>query len=117
MTSNSQSLFKESWLMILMYATAAILIFMLTFHLILHSPLTGKTFEETLNYAYARSNLTNYKVLFGLALYAAVIHGVSGLRAIMLEWIHPQRSWIVNFPMIILTALLLAMGTLTLILV
>ena len=117
MTSNSESLFKESWLMILMYATAIILIFTLTFHILLHSPLTGKAFEATLNFSYVRANLIYYKVPFALVLYAAVIHGMSGLRAVLLEWMHPRRSWIVTFPVAVLLALLLAVGTLTLILV
>ena len=103
--------------MILMYATAIILIFALTFHILLHSPLTGKMFEATLNFGYVRANLIYYRLLFALVVYAAVIHGMSGLRAVLLEWMHPRRSWIVTFPIVMLLAFLLAVGIVTFILV
>lgn len=104
--------------MILMYALALIMIFVLTFHLLLVSPLTGRSFDQTLTYSYVVNNLTYYRVVFGILLYAAVIHGMNGLRIIVLEWIHPKRAqWAVNLIIIALIAILLAVGTYTLIVV
>lgn len=104
--------------MILMYTLALIMIFVLTFHLLLVSPLTGKSFDETLSYSFVVHNLTYYRIVFGLLLYAAVIHGMNGLRIILLEWIHPKRAqWAINLVIIALIAVLLAIGTYTLIVV
>ncbi len=110
------SLLKESWNMILMYALALIMIFVLTFHLLLVSPLTGRTFDQVLNYNYVLQNLTYYRIVFGLLLYAAVIHGLNGLRIVIIEWLHVKRfQWAVNIIIVILMAILLAFGTYTLI--
>lgn len=112
------SLLKESWLMVLMYALGIIMIFVLTFHLLLVSPLTGRTFDETLTYSYVVHNLTYYKVVFGILLYAAVIHGMNGLRVVLIEWLHAKRfQWVINAIIVVLIAVLLALGTYTLLLI
>ncbi|MGC8557941.1 MAG: hypothetical protein ACP5NC_02980 [Nitrososphaeria archaeon] len=110
------SLIKESWTMLLMYALGLIMIFVLTFHLLLVSPLTGRTFAEALSYNYVLHNLTYYQVIFGILLYAATIHGLNGLRIVLIEWLHPGKyQWIINSIIIVLMAVLLALGTYTLI--
>ena len=110
------SLLKESWIMLLMYALAIILIFVLTFHLLLVSPLTGRSFADNLSYSYVLNNLTYYRIIFGLLLYAATIHGLNGLRIVLIEWLHPGKyQWIINVIIVALMALLLAVGTYTLI--
>ena len=112
------SLIKESWNMVVTYATAAILVFVLTFHLLLHSPLTGKAFDATLSFGYATGNLTYYKVIFGFLLFAAVIHGFNGIRSIAIEWLHPERrAWLLNLIVFILMAFFLAVGVVTLVVV
>ncbi len=110
------SLLKESWIMILMYTLALIMVFVLTIHLLLVSPLTGKTFDQVLTYSYVLDNLTYYRIVFGLLLYAAVIHGLNGLRIVLIEWLHIRKfQWIINIIIVILMAILLAFGTYTLI--
>ena len=112
------SLMKESWSMVVTYVTAAILVFVLTFHLLLHSPLSGKAFDATLSFGYATGNLTYYQVIFGFLLFAAVIHGFNGIRAIAIEWLHPtRRAWLLNMVVLVLMAFFLAVGTVTLIVV
>ena len=112
------SLIKESWNMVVTYATAAILVFVLTFHLLLHSPLTGKAFDATLSFGYATGNLAYFQVIFGFLLFAAVIHGLNGIRTIAIEWLHPtRRAWLLNMIVFVLMAFFLAVGTVTLILV
>jgi len=112
------SLIKESWNMVLTYVTAAILVFVLTFHLLLQSPLTGKAFDATLSFGYATGNLTYYQLIFGFLLFAAVIHGFNGIRAIAIEWLHPtRRAWLLNVIVFALMAFFLAVGTITLIVV
>ncbi|HUK79426.1 MAG TPA: hypothetical protein VLU91_02045 [Nitrososphaerales archaeon] len=112
------SLIKESWNMVVTYVTAALLVFVLTFHLLLHSPLTGKAFEDTLAFGYATGNLVYYQVIFGVLLFAAVVHGINGLRVIVVEWLHPTRlAWLLNVIVIALMAFFIAVGTVTLIVV
>ena len=108
------SLMRESWSMLLTYATALVLVFVLTFHLLLESPLTGKSLEDTLTFGYATGNLAYYKIVFGLLLFAAVLHGFNGARVIVLEWLHPKRAWALNLLVVILMALFLAVGSYTL---
>jgi len=112
------SLMKESWNMVVTYLTAAILVFVLTFHLLLHSPLTGKALDATLSFGYATGNLTYYQVIFGFLLFAAVIHGLNGIRAMAIEWLHPtRRAWLLNVIVFVLMAFFLAVGTVTLVVV
>jgi len=104
--------------MVVTYVTAALLVFVLTFHLLLHSPLTGKAFEDTLAFGYATGNLVYYQVIFGVLLFAAVVHGINGLRVIVVEWLHPTRlAWLLNVIVIALMAFFIAVGTVTLIVV
>ncbi len=118
MANQSHSLMKESWSMLVSYLTAAVLVFVLTFHLLLESPLSGKTLDETLGFGTATGNLVYYKVVFGLLLVAAVVHGLNGIRAIALEWFHPKkRAWLLNFIVLALMAFFLAVGTYTLVVV
>jgi len=108
----------ESWNMVVTYVTAAILVFVLTFHLLLQSPLAGKAFDATLTFGYATGNLSYYQVIFGLLLFGAVIHGFNGIRAIAVEWLHPtRRAWLLNLIVFVLMAFFLAVGTVTLIVV
>lgn len=118
MTERKYSLMKESWSMVLTYISAMVLVFVLTFHLLLQSPLTGMGFEDTLTFGYATGNLVYYKIVFGLLLFAAVIHGLNGLRVVALEWLHPRkRVWLLNLVAVVLMAFFLAVGTYTLVVV
>lgn len=118
MAEKKYGLMNESWNMLLTYLTAMVLVFVLTFHLLLQSPLTGKPFEDTLTFGYATGNLVYFKVVFGLLLFAAVLHGLNGARAIAIEWLHPQkREWLLNLVVVALMAFFLAVGSYTLLLV
>jgi succinate dehydrogenase hydrophobic anchor subunit len=102
--------------MLLTYVTALVLVFVLTIHLLLESPLTGLPLDATLTFGFATGNLIYFKVVFGLLLYAAVIHGISGLRVIALEWLHPRRrAWLLNLLAVALAGFFLALGTYTLV--
>jgi len=102
--------------MILTYVSAMVLIFVLTFHFLLQGPLAGKSFEDTLAFSYAKGNLVSYWVIFGLLLYAAILHGLNGVRVIALEWLHPQKkAWLLNLVIVALMAFFLALGTYTLV--
>jgi len=113
-----KSLMKESWNMLLTYITAAVLVFVLTFHLLLESPLVGKTLEDTLTFGVATGNLVYYRIVFGLLLLTAVIHGFNGLRVLAVEWLHPKKlGWLLNLIILLVMAFLLAVGTVTLVVV
>jgi succinate dehydrogenase hydrophobic anchor subunit len=106
---------KESWSMILTYITAMVLIFVLTFHFLLQGPLAGKSFEDTLAFGYATGNLISFEVIFGLLLYAAILHGLNGVRVIALEWLHPEKkAWLLNLIVVGLMAFFIALGSYTL---
>ncbi len=114
----SGSLMKESWNMVVTYVTGALLVFVLTFHLLLHSPLMGVAFDETLLFPTATANLAAYQVVFGLLLIGAVIHGFNGIRVVAVEWLHPTRhAWILNLIVFLLMAFFIAVGTVTLVVV
>ena len=116
--NGGNSLMKESWSMLATYVTAVVLVFVLTFHLLLQSPLTGKSFEDTLTFGYATGNLVYYQVVFGLLLLAAVVHGLNGVRVLVLEWLHPKRAvWVLNLAILVLMAIFLAVGSYTLLVV
>jgi len=101
--------------MLITYVTAMILVFVLTFHFVLQGPLAGKSFESTLTFGYATGNLGEFSLIFALLLFAAVIHGFNGIRAIALEWLHPQRrAWLLNLTVLALIAFFLALGSYTL---
>lgn len=109
---------KESWNMLVTYITGALLVFVLTFHLLLHSPLMGAAFDDTLLFPNATGNLIDYQVVFGVLLLAAVVHGFNGIRAMAIEWLHPRRfGWLLNLIIVLLMAFFLAVGTTTLIVV
>jgi len=115
LTQKSYSLLKESWGMLLTYITAMVLVVVLTIHLLLESPLTGVQLDATLLFPVAKANLIYFKVVFGLLLYAAVIHGVNGLRVIALEWFHPrERAWLLSLLAVMLMGFFLALGSYTL---
>jgi succinate dehydrogenase hydrophobic anchor subunit len=118
MAQHTTSLMKESWSMLATYITAIILVFVLTFHLLLESPLTGKTLDDTLTFGAASNNMVYYQVVFGLLLITAVIHGLNGIRAIAVEWLHPKRfRLLLNLIIVVLMAFFLAVGTYTLVVV
>ncbi len=107
---------KESWSMILTYITAMVLVFVLTFHFLLQGPLAGKSFEDTLAFGNAKGNLISFEVIFGLLLYAAILHGLNGVRVIALEWFHPkEKAWLLNLIIVVLMAFFLALGSYTLV--
>jgi len=109
---------KESWSMVLTYASAMVLIFVLTFHFLLQGPLAGKSFEDTLAFPYAKGNLVSFEVIFGLLLFAAILHGLNGVRVIALEWFHPEKkAWLLNLIVVALMAFFLALGSYTLFIV
>ncbi len=118
MGESKYSLMNESWSMLLTYVTAMVLVFVLTLHLLLQSPLTGLPFEDTLTFGYATGNLVYFRLVFGLLLFAAILHGMNGVRVIALEWFHPQkRAWLLNLIVVALMAIFLAVGSYTLLVV
>jgi len=107
---------RESWVMLIHYITAIILVVALTAHLLLHSPFAGLDFESSLSFINVAGNLKNLGPLFFVLLLAAVIHGVNGLRILLLElWQNKGWNLFVNIIAIVLIVALIAIGTMTLI--
>ncbi len=87
---------RASTLNMWQYITAIILIFVLGFHLVERvpgiSPLTAKSYEDSLEYEKAIKAYKEYSLVLGLLLVFALFHGLNGVRGILLEW-RQGRTW------------------------
>lgn len=106
----------ESWVTLIHYITAIVLVVVLAAHLLLHSPFVGMDFEKSLSYDVVKSNLQYLSPVFALLVVAAVVHGINGLRILLLE-LSQNRGWnvFVNVLAVILVIALLVLGLTTLV--
>ncbi len=73
---------------LLQYITGIILVFLLTWHLVVRVPwLRGvDSFAETLSPELVYREIDAYGVLLLIFAYATLYHGFNGLRGVLLEW-------------------------------
>ena len=87
---------RSSTINVWQYITAIILIFVLAFHLVERvpglTPLSAKSYEDSLDYEKAMKAYKEYSLVLGTLLVVALFHGFNGLRGILLEW-KQGRSW------------------------
>lgn len=108
---------RESTLSLFQYITAAILVVFLTIHVVTHVPgVLYPSYSESLK---LRSIYDNYALtgwILGVVLVAAALHGINGLRGILLE-LKQGRSWevFVNILTVGLMIYVMGLGLLTLI--
>ena len=97
------------------YITAIILVFLLTWHLLVRVPwLRGvETFAETLSPEKVYSEISGYGVLLLLFAYAAILHGFNGLRGVLLEWTSGRYRTLINLVIIILIVVFAGLATYT----
>jgi len=107
---------RESTLSLLQYVTAMILIIVLTVHVLTHIPgIMYSSYHESLE---PNNVYRNYRIIGGvlaILLPVAAIHGLNGLRGILLE-LKQGRAWelLVNIVMVILGVYAIGLGMITL---
>ena len=108
---------RESTLHLLLYATAGLLAVFLTIHVALHAPgIFYDTYKESVERESVRKNYENFGWALVALLIVAVIHGLIGLRGILLELRQgPRWEAFVNFLIVFLGAYMIGLGTYTLI--
>lgn len=108
---------RESTLNLFQYVTAAILVVFLTIHVLTHVPgVLYPSYRESLK---LRSIYDNYALtgwILGIVLIAAAIHGLNGLRGVLLE-LRQGRYWelFINMLIVALITYTVGLGFLTLI--
>jgi succinate dehydrogenase / fumarate reductase, membrane anchor subunit len=108
---------KESMVMRVQYATAAVATVLVTIHLLMQGVLVP--YGEALSFQHVLSVYRNAVdvSLLEILLVVVLAHGFNGLRIILLEWRQGER-WTtgVNWVVIIVTLSMIAYGTRTVIL-
>jgi succinate dehydrogenase / fumarate reductase membrane anchor subunit len=86
------------------YITAILLIFLLTWHLVIRVPwLRGtNSFMETLYPSKVYHEVSAYGVLLLIFAWAVVLHGFNGLRTILLEWTSGRYKGLITAIIVIL---------------
>ncbi len=102
---------------LLQYVTAILLIFLLTWHLVIRVPwLRGvETFRDTLAPHLIYREVDVYGVLLLLFAYVAILHGFNGLRGILLEWTSGKYKGAITVLIILLVVVFAALATFTVI--
>ena len=102
---------------IVQYITAILLIFLLTWHLVIRVPwLRGvETFKDTLSPNLVYHEINAYGVLLLVFAYAALLHGFNGLRGILLEWTSGKYKNLITIVIVILIVVFGALATFTVI--
>ena len=97
------------------YVTAMLLIFLLTWHLLVRVPwFRGvQSFADTLAPEKVYSEIGGYGVLLLLFAYAVVLHAFNGLRGILLEWTSGRYRTLINITIIILIIVFAGLATYT----
>ena len=83
---------RASSIQLLQYITAILLLFLVAFHLAERIPwITGVSYEESLKSEYVSRAYSEYGWLLLLLAYAALFHGLNGVRGMLYEW-RPGRA-------------------------
>ncbi len=101
--------------MLLQYLTAILLIFLLTWHLVIRVPwLRGvESFMETLAPDVIYHEISAYGVLLLIFAYATLLHGFNGLRNILLEWTNGKYAGLITVVIVVLLIVFAGLATYT----
>lgn len=99
------------------YVTGILLIFLLTWHLVVRVPwLRGvKSFAETLAPELVYHEVTAYGVLLLIFAYATLLHGFNGLKNVLLEWTSGRYKGLITAIIVILFFVFAGLATYTVI--
>jgi succinate dehydrogenase / fumarate reductase membrane anchor subunit len=97
------------------YITAILLIFLLTWHLVIRVPwLRGVgSFEETLKPQLYYHEVTAYGVLLVIFAYVVLLHAFNGLRNMLLEWTSGRYNGAITAIIVILFIIFASLATYT----
>ncbi len=103
---------RQIWLQ---YVTAILLIFLLTWHLVIRVPwLRGvNSFAETLANEKVYHEITAYGILLVIFAWTVVLHAFNGLRTILLEWTSGKYKGIITAIAVILILVFGSLATYT----
>jgi len=107
---------KESTLHYLLYVTAALLAVFLTIHVLTHVPgVFFPSYSESVQYESVKDTYGNLGWALLILLFIAAIHGLTGLRGILLE-LGQSRRWerTVDFLVFFLGVYIIGIGMYTL---
>jgi len=109
---------RSGTIALIQYVTAILMILLVSWHLAVRIPwLQGvETFVETMSSDIIYEEISRFWPLLLLLAVVVVIHGVNGVRGILLEWIPDSRlRTLINMLTVIVILLLLAIALHTLI--
>ena len=97
------------------YVTAILLIFLLTWHLVIRVPwLRGvETFKDTLSPEKVHGEITGYGALLLLFAYVTLLHGFNGLKNVLLEWTSGRYKGVITVIIVILFFVFAGLATYT----
>lgn len=101
--------------LLLQYVTAILLIFLLTWHLVIRVPaLRGVgSFMETLSPNLVYGEISGYGILLLIFAYSVLLHGFNGLRTVLLEWTNGKYNKTITAIIVILFIVFAYLATLT----
>lgn len=101
---------------LLQYATAALLIFLILWHVMLRFPPVygAKDLVDTMTPERLHAEITGNRILLLLLLFATLFHGINGARGVLIEW-YPDKRWevLVNVGAFLAFVALMYFGLLT----
>jgi len=102
----------QTWLQ---YVTGIILVFLLTWHLVIRVPwLRGvESFAETLSPEMVYHEISAYGVLLLIFAYATLLHGFNGLRNVLLEWTSGRYKGLITAVIAVLLIVFAGLATYT----
>ncbi len=102
---------KESYIRMIQYLLAVVIVIIIGFHLQLFSSLIGPGYIHALSWSAVAARMNNpfYDAIYVILLFAVLTHGFIGIRNVVYEFISSQTkrviaSWVIFIVYIILLA-------------
>ena len=106
---------KESTVQLIQYLTAALLVALLAYHVLQHTPVLEEGYRVSLEYENVVKHYVDERTVLALLLYAALFHGLNGLRAILLEVLPSSAGKAATILLILIGIAAAYFGTLTIV--
>ncbi len=104
---------RESTVQLLQYLTAALLVALLAYHVLQHTPVLSEGYRVSLEYENVVKHYVNERIVLALLLYTALFHGLNGLRAILVELLPGKSGKVATIILIVVGLVAAYYGTLT----
>ena len=104
---------RESTVQLLQYLTAALLVALLAYHVLQHTPVLSEGYRVSLEYENVVKHYVNERTVLALLLYTALFHGLNGLRAILVELLPGKAGKAATVILVVIGLAAAYYGTLT----